>query len=335
MPGDPFSVQYTISIKETSPKGVYYIPITCLWSTNKAEDLKYQEDLNFGINILDNPETVKIDTTKITTVPTQIYPGDVFKVNISLKNSGSYNISQIRAILTAEKPFSSIGTSTEQYIPLITSGQTEVVTFNLQIDKQAQSRLYNFNLALQYVDNFNRIQNRQSSFGINVEELSGVYIQDTRLDPTALYPGTEGLLQVQIANAGTNDVENVRIPISGGGKILTQRQNFIGILSPGASTAETSSYGVLVNPETEPGNYGMNIQINYDDMAGKHFSQSNLYIVKINEPSSLIPIPGSLLQEAGYALIFIVICYGIFLYVGSRIEKEQNPVRGEDDERTQ
>jgi hypothetical protein len=335
LPADSFRIQYTISIKENTPKGIYYIPITCVWSTDKAGTLKNQEDLNFGIDVIDNPELVKIDTTKIITVPTQIYPGDVFKVNISLKNSGSNNISQIRAILTTDKPFSSVGASSEQYLPLLTSGETGIASFNLQVDKQGQSRLYNFNLSLQYVDNFNRIQTQQSNFGINVEELSGVYIQNARLDPTSLYPGTEGLLQVQIANAGTNTVENVRIPISGGDKILTQSQNFIGILSPGASTAETVSYGVLVSRETDPGNYGMNIQINYDDLTGMHFSQSNLYIVKVNEPSSVIPIPQSLLQMAEYALIFIVISYGIFLYVGYRTEKEQNPVKEDDDERTQ
>jgi hypothetical protein len=334
MPLDSFPVQYTISIKENSPKGIYYIPITCVWSTSEAGAVKYQEDLNFGINVIDNPELLKIDTTSITTDPGHVYPGDSFILKVTLNNHGNNNISQIRAIINTEKPFSSLGTSTEKYISVLTPGQSEVASYSLQVDKLAQSRLYNLNLSLQYIDNFNRLQNQQISFGINVEESSGVYIQDVRLDPTSLYPGTEGLLQVQIVNAGTNNVENVRIPISGGDNILNQRQNFIGILSPGTSTAETSSYGVLVNRETEPGNYGMNIQINYDDLSGEHFSKANLYIVKINEPSSMIPVSSTLLQQICYVLIFIIISYGVFLSVGSRIEKEQNSVTGEDDERT-
>jgi hypothetical protein len=332
LPLDSFHVQYIISIKDSTAKGIYYIPLTCVWATDKAGLVKNQEDLYFGINVIDNPELLKIDTTNITTDPEHIHPGDAFKINVFLKNHGSDNISQIRAILNTDKPFSSVGTSTEQFIPFLKSGQGGIASYSLEVDKQALSRLYNFNLSLQYVDNFNRLQNQQSSFGINVEETSGVYIQDVRLDPTSLYPRTEGLLQVKIANAGTNNVENVRIPISGGDKILTQRQNFIGILSPGSSTAETSSYGVLVNPETEPGNYGMNIQINYDDREGNHFSKSNLYIVKINEPSSIIPVSRSLVQQTGYALIFIILSYGIFLSVGSRIEKERNSGRGGNNE---
>lgn len=334
MPRDSFSIQYTIAIKESATKGIYYVPVTCIWSIDKAGTMKYQEDLNFGVNVVDNPELLKIDTTTITTDPAIIYPGDVFSLNIKLSNNGNNKISQIRAILDTEKPFSSMGSTAEQYLSSLNPGDNEVVSYNLMVGKQAQSRLYTFNISLQYIDNFNRLQNQQSGFGINVDESSGLNIQDVRLDPTSLYPGTEGLLQVQVANAGTNNVKNVRIPISGGEKILTQSQNFIGILSPGASTAETSSYGILVNREIEPGDYGMNIQINYDDLTDRHFSKSNLYIVKVNEPSSLIPVPPNLWQQIGFTLIFLVVFYGIFLAVGSRIDKTQTQETGEDDERT-
>jgi len=336
LPGESFRIQYTISIKEDAPKGIYYIPITLIWSTSGSgrNRVKNQQDLTFGINVIDNPEMMRIGITNITTVPTLIYPGDAFTINVAMKNTGKNNISQIRAILTTEKAFQSVGSSSEQYIPLLEPGYEGVASYNLQVDKQATSHLYNFKMSLQYVDNFNRLQNQQVSFGINVEELSGVYIQDVRVDPTSLYPGTEGLLQVQIANAGTNNVENVRLPISGGEKLLTQSQNFIGILGPGASTAETSSYGLLINKGTEPGNYGLNIQINYDDLTGRHFSKPNLYIVKVNQPTSLIPIPSSLIQQVGYALVFLVIFYGIFLSVGSRIDEEQNSDTGDDDERS-
>jgi len=58
---------------------------------------------------------------------------------------------------------------------------------------------------------------------------------------------------VQVANAGTNEIKNVRVTVFGGEKLLTQTQNFIGIIRPGVSNSETTSFGVSVNPDIEKG----------------------------------------------------------------------------------
>lgn len=317
-----FTIQYEVYIKDNVLKGTYYIPLTVLWSTVKDGTVKRQEDLFIGIKVAENPEVIKIETINITTDPEHIKPGDGFKLKVMLKNIGNNKLNQVRAALDVKMPFSSIGASTEQYISLLEPGQSAEVSYNLLIDKSAPSRLYNFNFTLEYKDYANRFQSQQGSFGINVEEVSEVYIQDVTLDPTTLNPESEGLLLVQIANAGTNEVKNVRVTIFGGDKILTQSQNFIGIIRPGPSNSETTSFGVYVDPEIEIGDYGLNIQINYDDVNGKPNSKSNLYIVKISEESSIIPISEETFYNMLYAFLFAVMSYGIFLVVGFQIEKK-------------
>lgn len=322
-PNKNFTIQYEVYIKDTVPKGTYYIPLTVLWSTVKDGTVKRQEDLFIGIKIAENPEVIKIDTVNVTTIPEHIKSGDSFKLKITLKNIGNNKLNQIRAALDLKMPFSSIGASTEQYVPLLEAGQNAEAIFNLQVDKSTISRLYNINFTLEYKDYTNRLQSQQGSIGINVEELSEVYIQDVTLDPTTLNPESEGLLMVQVANAGTNEVKNVRVTVFGGEKILTQTQNFIGIIRPGPSNSETTSFGVSVDPEIETGDYGLNIQINYDDVNGEHRSKSNLYIVKISEASSIIPVSEETLNGALYAILFTMMSYGIFLMVGFQIERKK------------
>lgn len=322
-PKQNVTVQYEVYIKDTVPKGTYYIPLTVLWSTVADGIVKRQEDLFIGIKVAENPEVIKIDTVNVTTIPEHIEQGDTFKLKVALKNIGNSKLNQIRAALDVKMPFSSVGASTDQYISLLEPGQSAEVSYNLLIDKSALSRLYNFNFTLEYKDYTNRLQTQQSGFGINVEEASEVYIQDVTLEPTTLYPESEGLLMVQVANAGTNEVKNVRVTVFGGEKILTQMQNFIGIIRPGPSASETASFGVLVNPETELGDYGLNIQLNYDDVTGEHFSKSNLYITKISEEPSIIPISQESIYEFVYVFIFIIMSYGLFLIVGFNIEKNQ------------
>lgn len=326
-PNQNTTIQYEVYIGDSVPRGVYYIPLTIFWSALKDGIQKRQEDLNIGIRVTENPDIIKIDTVNITTIPEHIKPGDTFKLKIALKNIGNSKLSQIRAAIDAKMPFSSIGSSTEQYIPLLEPDQSATAVFNLQVDKQAVSSLYNINLTLQYKDYTNLLQSQLSSFGINVEEVSEVYIQDVTLDPTTLNPDSEGLLMVQVANAGTNDVKNVRVTIFGGDKILTQSQNYIGIIQPGPKSSETSSFGVNVAHDIDIGDYGLNIQINYDDVNGMHNSKSSLFIVTISDASSIIPISPALLNEILYdilyAFIFTVMSYGIFLIVCFQMDKKK------------
>ncbi len=320
-PNQNITIQYEIYIKDNVVKGTYYIPITVLWSTVKDGTVKRQEDLYIGIKIVENPEVIKIDTVNITTIPEHINPGDTFKLKVTLKNIGNNKLNQIRAALDVKLPFSSVGTSTEQYIPLLETDRSEEIIYNIQVDKLATSRLYNFNLTLEYKDYTNRLQTQRNSFGINIEELSEIYIQDVTLDPTNLNPGSEGLLMIQVANAGTNGIKNVRVTISGGDKILTQTQNFIGIIRPGAS--ESTSFGVNVDPQAKIGKYGLNIQINFDDANGQHYSKSNLYIMRIDKKDSIIPVSDETLSSMFYAFIFVVMSYGIFLVAGFQLDKRK------------
>lgn len=332
MPHDSFTVQYTVNVRDNTPKGIYYLNMTVTWSEDRARTITRRQNLHIGLKVVENPEMIKINTVNITTIPEQINPGDQFRVVVLLQNIGNSKLTQIRAFLDAERPFSAIGSSTEQYISLLEPGQTAEAEFNLKVDKQAVSHLYNFNFTLEYRDSANRLQSQRGSFGVDVEEESEIYIQDVRLDPTTLNPGTEGLLMLQIANAGTNSVKNVRITIFGGEKILTHNQNYIGIIPPGRSASETTSFGVRVSPDAPPADYGLDIQLNYDDVAGNHFSQSNLFILKVSQPGSLIPLPRQYLTYIVYSLVFLVIGYAIFLGTGYRLERERNRRGGRYDE---
>lgn len=318
-----FTIQYEVYIKDNIPKGTYYLPLNVLWSVMEDGTAQRQEPLFIGIVVAENPEVIKIDTVNITTIPEHVKSGDRFKLKIVLRNVGNSRLNQIRVGLDVKIPFSSVGSSTEKFINEMQPYQTEEVLFDLATDKQTPSRLYNFNLTLDYKGNSNRLQSQSGSFGIDVEDFSELYIQDVNLNPTTLTPKGEGLLMVQVANAGSNEVKNVRVSVFGGDKILTQSQNFIGVIKPGPKESETTSFGVFIDKDIDIGEHGLNIQINYDDVNGNHHTKSKLFIVKVSDIGSIISIDDSKINDLMYVFIFTAFSYGIFLIVGFQIDRKK------------
>jgi len=321
-PGEKYTIQYKIYIEDTLEKGVYYVPLTVMWSTlSYGVVTLVQEDLYIGIEVVEYPEDLKLDITDII-APTNIKAGDTFIVKIKLKNIGKKKVDSIKAKLELPPGFASIGSDTEEYVESLEPNSSAETVFNIQVDKQAISQLYNFDFILEYRGENNRLITKNSSFGIMVDENPPVYIQDIILEPTMLTPGTEGLLMIQIVNAGTNKIKNVKISIYGGENLLLQSHNFIGEISPGNS--ETTSFGVYVNPEKikipeKIKKYGLNIQISYDDIIGNSYTKSKIYTLSVIKEESLIPISGNFIMILVGVFIFIIISYVIFYITGSRI----------------
>lgn len=323
-PDEKYTLQYKIYIKDTLEKGVYYVPLVVMWSTLQYGVVTLvQEDLYVGIEVVENPKDFKIDITDII-APTNIKAGDTFIVKINIKNVGKKKVGSIIAKLELPPRFASIGSDTEEYVESLEPNSSAETVFNLQVDKQAISQLYNLDFTLEYKDENNRVQEKNSSFGIMVDENPPVDIQDIILEPTKLTPGTDGLLMIQVINAGTNKIKNVKISIYGGENLLLQSHNFIGEISPGNS--ETTSFGVYVNPDKikipekiKIKRYGLNIQISYEDIIGNSYTKSKIYTLSVIKESSLIPISGTGIRILVGAFIFIIISYVIFWITGSRI----------------
>lgn len=321
-PGELYSnqeciFQYELFIEENAQKGVYYLPVTVYWSAVDDGVVQIQEDLTLGIEIVENPDDVIVDITDVI-FPTEIKAGDNFPIEIELKNIGKKQIGSIKANFPLFHPFSSIGPDTEMFIPLLEPNETVKIRFDLQVDEQAVSKLYYFNFTLNYRDQINRLISKTNVIGINVEEESSVYIQDIILEPTLLMPETEGLLMIQLINAGTNPIENLKIIIYGGDELLAQTQNFVGQIGPGES--KTTSFGIYVDPEVMTGKYGLNIYITYNT-AGKDKAFSYIYFTNVIPSSSLIEIPEEVISIAIAFSAISVLTYIIFWMIGSRIAK--------------
>jgi hypothetical protein len=322
-PDGTCTFQYELYIGEDAPKGVYYLPVTVMWYVVEGGVVLIQEDLKFGIEVVESPEDVKVDIVDIVS-PAHIEAGENFTIKIGLKNVGEVKASSIRADLPLCLPFASIGSDTEVFIPSLNANGTAEIEYDLQVDKQAVSKLYNFNFTLQYRDQNNRLILKNSGFGINLEEASSLYIQDIIIEPTIIEPGTEGLFMIQLINAGTNPVENVKVMIYGGDMILAQTHNFIGQVDPCAS--ETTSFGVYVDPEAKTGKYGLDIQVSYDTVGGGTHVLSNMYLINVIPSSSLISIPDDAVSIIMISLGFLLLSYIIFCITGSRIVRSRGRI---------
>ncbi len=321
-PNQTYTIQYNIYVRNDVISGVYYIPINIKWYSVESGRVYRQDDINLstiGIRIIDNPEAPKLDVFEIHT-PDRILPGDTFPLTLKIMNRGEKATSSLILALSLSPPLSSIGSDTEEYLSSLDPNSTADINFNISIDKNAVSKLYPINYSLQYYDDKNRLKTSNNYFGINISEVSKVYVQDISLQPPAIEPGDDGILLLQIANAGTSPIKNVRIVISGARDLLAQTNNYIGEIAPGG--VGSSTFGVFIDPTLKKGTYGMTIQVSYDDTYGHRQSLLYVYPIKV-VLIPIIPISMDTLLEIFYILIFILASYVIFLIRGSRLVKSQ------------
>lgn len=316
-PNQEYTVQYEIYVEEDTLKGVYNLPLSVLWTTVEGGVVQKQEDLNIGIYVFKNPEDIKIDITDII-VPEEIFAGENFSLNINLKNEGKTNLNDLRVNLPLEYPFAVIDTDSEKFITSIKPNETVEITYNIQVDSKAESKLYYSNLTLSYRNPSNLLISKTSILGLNINDASLAYIQEIIIEPAILRPETEGLLMIQIINTGTSTIENVKVIIYGGDEFLAQTHSFIGKIDPGES--ETTSFGIYVDPEARVGKYGLNIYTTYY-VENKEKSFSNIYFTNVLPSDSLFLILEEVYPVVFGILAFSILSYLIFWITGSRIDR--------------
>lgn len=315
-PDQTCTFQYEVYVKENAPKGVYYLPLNVMWTAIEQGSVQIQKNLEFGMEIVRNPEDVKIDIVKINT-PMYIEAGDDFIIDIAFKNVGVKKATSIEANLPLVYLFKSIGSDTEIFIPSLEPNETAVIKYHLQVDKQVFSMLHNFDFILKYRDQNNKVFTKKSSFGINIEEVSSLFIQDITIEPVTISPKTEGLFMIQLINAGTNPVDNVKVTVYGGDKILGQSHNFIGQINPQES--KTTSFGVYVDPKAKIGKYGLNILVSYDMLGGTEHTISNIYFTNVIPAKSIIPFERNDVYLISVFIGYLLLSYLIFQMTVSKI----------------
>ena len=315
-PEKEIPVAYMFYVDKNSEEGVYYIPISVRWQFGADYSVVFNQTLYIGFEISGRADRAELNILNVTTTPAQIKPGKNISLDIVLENLGNSEARSIRAILSMGSLFAPIQSDNEVHISSLEPNDTAVLTYNMFVSKWAKGGEHLFYLTMEYEDDSRMFNTKNTTVAVVISGDPAVYIHDIILEPNKLTSGSGGLLMLSLINVGAEEVNNVKIRIMGGDKLLTETYQFIGSLSPGKPV--TTTFGVYVDPEAKLGKYGLNIDISYVDSSGERHSSSNLYEVTLYPKKPFIP--KKYLYAIGGLSVVCILAY-LFIFIISRKEK--------------
>ena len=315
-PGKEITVAYMFYTDKNSEEGVYYLPISVKWKFGADYSVVFNQTLYIGFEISGRADMAELNILNVTTTPAQIKPGKNISLNIVLENLGNSEARSIRAILSMGSLFAPIQSDNEVHISSLEPDDTAVLTYNMYLSKWARGGEHPFYLTMEYEDDSRMFNTKNTTVAIVISGDPAVYIHDIILEPNKLTTGSGGLLMISLINVGAEEVNNVKIRITGGDKLLTETYRFIGSLSP--EKPVTTTFGVYADTKAKIGRYGLNIDISYVDSSGERHTRSNLYEVTLYPKKPFIP--KKYLYAIGGLIAVSILAY-LFIFIISRKEK--------------
>jgi hypothetical protein len=153
-----------------------------------------------------------LDITSITSEPQQIAPGETAKVDIMVKNQASGLLRDIKFKLdfsSSTLPLAPYQSSSERRITLLESKYQNDLTFQIIAKPDATPGLYKIPLNISYTDQNGNSYSLSDVLALKVGEVPKLkaYIKKS----TVLQSGKNGLLTIEIANAGTTNAKYVEL----------------------------------------------------------------------------------------------------------------------------
>jgi len=224
-------------------------------------------------------------------------PGEEMVIHVRIENTGITDVKIIRSDIIArdDRPDTakmaliglkagsaplSIKTD-DQMVGDIAGGSSATAAFTIQIDEDAAAGRYAVPITIEYTylsyaeqygDDLIRYfyTTRTVEDHLQLVVKPDLRLQITGIQTEALNVGTEGFVTVTVRNVGSEDARSatLRIQRSGASPLIpTDASSFIGDLPAGAEVTRT--FKVAVSKNAEPGEYPLDIFVDYKDRNGQ------------------------------------------------------------------
>ncbi len=212
---DDYLVEYRVRIDSAALEGTNYLKIR--YTTDDSNDNWVEKELPLTVKSVQ--KTLAIN--KVDVFPEVVSPGDDAKVDIRLKNMANANLRDVAVQLNlagtmvgteyVDLPFAPIGSSIEKRIPLLRSGQSADIGFQLKTYPAAAAGIYKIPLLLSYTDENGNNFSRTDLISVIVNGPTDVLVQ---IDSSTLYSdGNKGDITFSITNRGFDEIKFLTITL--------------------------------------------------------------------------------------------------------------------------
>lgn len=186
----------------------------------------------------------KLMVEQITTEPSEVQPGEEFKLNFHLKNNGSRTLEKVFITLVNVEGketldgFSPIGSTNEIYVGTIAKGKTITKSFSLMTSPNMEIGTYNLVFKLNFKEkNYRQTYEETKTMGLLLQNKAKLLITNLNLpnnegNPNESYNemGSASSSSVEFVNAGKSLLSNVMVTLNTNGE---ESNKFYGDLDVG------------------------------------------------------------------------------------------------------
>ena len=283
---DSFPFQGTEST-EWSPRGGLGAGETVTWRTQ----VKVNENAVFGQNDLDirktsgNSDTWVTDSLNLSVrtddrslivsdldFPERVEPGSKGEMTLTLENLANSRFRNIDVNLdVSEIPVAPRETSRKR-ISSVGAGETENVTFNLDVDGDAENQLYKLPIQIDYQNQAGQELSVTETTGINVGGFPNI---DVGVDESDIRSsGQRGTVTFRVLNKGEGQARFVGVELEETDQYEIVSEDSIYLGSMIADDYQTAEFDVYVNEDVE--NLEMPVNVEYRDGEGDQMNQFNV-----------------------------------------------------------
>ena len=287
--------RWTLKTREDAVTG--YTKLQFEVSYNEADGSKNSVTLDYYVNVngVEAEEeggrlsTPRVIVTGFTTVPEEVYAGDIFTLTLHLKNTSKET--SVRNMLfdiqgTSEgtdenntyAAFLPTAGSSTIYVESIPADSSKSISIELKSKADLAQKPYVVNVNMEYEDDKANPFSETASVSVPIKQEAKVDISSVTLMPEAIEVGNEANVMFSIYNVGKTKLYNVNVKFVadsiGGG------DTFIGNLDPG-STGNVDAY--LVGKAATADDGTVKIVMTYEDEEGKEASIEETMTLYVNE----------------------------------------------------
>lgn len=262
------------NIKELTPGEEYQLRMEVRVDENAVQGSNTLNfDTSFGdISVVKKvPVEVRSDNNILSvhniTFPETVPPGQNGKMEIELQNMADGQLKNIEVSLDVSddsKPFATIGSS-KQNIESLPSGETEKVSFRLEIDESADNGVYKLPVEFEYENEAGTSFESSSTKGVVVggepKLEAGINTEKQ------LTPGSQETLSFRVVNRGYGSADFVQMKLerSENFELLSPKTVYLGDMD--SDDFQTAEYSLYINENTSE--LEIPLELSYSDRNGE------------------------------------------------------------------
>jgi hypothetical protein len=219
--------------------------------------------------------------------PANLIPGNAFSAKISVSNIGSLSSnSSLFSFLTLPTQISMLESGSTFNLGSLGPGENKTLTIRMAVDLSAHTGSYLLPYQMTSITETGYSYAFKGAFGLLVGGVPDVRVHDVIVDPSSLVRGADGILTLELINAGTEVAEKLTVRMYSAG-ILTSTISYVGKMDRDVFVDLT--FGIHVDKYEKIGPHMLNLTVTYMDPNGNSFVESKQYAIEVLAPASLLP----------------------------------------------